>query len=142
MAMLLQRQAELCARGRLQVWSKVRVVVPSNSHMCGKEPGIAAWTAQAPSARAMGLAPRTASPGAETFRCSISTAHPGQEIIQQPDLAAGYDGATVKLVTASTVSFALLLLPQILQNSLAMSAGDLASLSILSWVVSSALQQA
>ncbi|KAK9812532.1 hypothetical protein WJX73_006664 [Symbiochloris irregularis] len=54
--------------------------------------------------------------------------------ISDPSITAQYSRATDRLVAASTLSFAVLLLPQILQNSLALSAGNTAALSILSWV--------
>lgn len=67
--------------------------------------------------------------------CKASTSHPAGLPNEAQEVTDRYDRATVRLVTASTVCFGLLLLPQILQNSLALSAGDMASLSILSWVV-------
>lgn len=69
-------------------------------------------------------------------KCSASSSQPTSLTTDSAlDISERYGQATVRLVTASTVSFGLLLLPQILQNSIAMNAGDFAALSILSWVV-------
>ena len=57
------------------------------------------------------------------------------DLVKDADAAGSWDRATQRLVSAATVAFFLLLLPQILKNALNMWHGDYAALAALSWVV-------